>query len=98
MDFSNGNGNGFHGSNGFPRPMLARMLGQADAQIPSRLPATVQSTVVPPLIPFVTWPLVAGVGLLAGGFAVKNKDMKTALFGLGSTLAGVSTVALFAKL
>jgi hypothetical protein len=36
--------------------------------------------------------------MLAGGFAVQNRDAKTVLFGLGSTLAGVSTVALFAKL
>lgn len=91
MDFSNGNG--FHGSNGFPRPMLARVLGQSEAPIPARPPAAAAHT-----IPLEVWPLAGGIALLAGGFAAKGKDTKTALFGLGSTLAGVSTVALFAKL
>lgn len=91
MDFSNGNG--FHGSNGFPRPMLARALGQSDTSMPVR-PTTAPVRAVP----LEVWPLAAGAAMLAGGFAVKHKDVKTMLFGLGSTLAGVSTVALFAKL
>jgi len=70
------------------------MLGQADVPIPAR-PAAASSQHSYPLE---VWPLAAGLGLLAGGFAVKNKDVKTALFGLGSTLTGISTVALFGKL
>lgn len=90
MDFSNGNG--FHGSNGFPRPMLTRLLGQSEV-IPARPSPAPAHT-----IPLEAWPLAGGVALLAGGFFAKGQDTKAVLFGLGSTLAGVSTVALFAKL
>lgn len=86
--------------NGFPHPVRVPMMGQAQTEaIPTRPLDMPPTRLIPErAIPLEVYPLAAGVAMLLGGFSVRNRDTKTVLFGLGSTLTAMSTVALFAKL